>query len=473
MGNAGHRAAPAGAWAYLADRPSLAAPLAIGIGLAVRVPLAFNPGYVGDIEQWQRMTREILLRGLPHVYRLVLQEPAIGVYPPLYHYALGAVGWVYRTFFLPEFALETQRLTTLIKLTPIVGDCLIALVAYGFVRRLYAPAGRGARSAALISLLAVLLNPAIIFNSAYWGMFGDSLYTLWVVVALASAACDRVALAWVAITAAVLTKPQAAPFVPLIVWVTLVRPLWDGERRGRWKGMLWRWARAALAGLLTLGLVLLPFIIAGTVHQIVQALANTVGLMPVLSANAHNIWWLFTFGNGWASDAEPLLTLPVVGTLTARTVGLLAFGLAYLLALIRLGWRKPERASPESAWSLWTTAAYVTFAFTMLATEMHENYTYPALALLSAALPSSHRVRVFAVLLTVTALTTMVLHDPVIRPLLEGPLTVMVKRMEVGNSAFNFGLFLVWSGLLVGYRDVAGALRLGQPGGRAPLPAGG
>ena len=187
-----------------------------------------------------------------------------------------------------------------------------------------------------------------------------------------------------------------------------------------------------------------------------------MGLFPILSANAHNVWWLFTLGNGWTSDVEPLLVVPSIGALTPRLVGMGTFGLVYCLALLRLG--RPEgdeRGSPAAGWSLWLTAAYLSFAFYMLATEMHENYTYPALALLAAAWPVSRRTRALAVLLTITSLTTMILHDPPIQGSLEGPPYIALIRGTVGNSALNFVVFLAWTGVLIAHRRVAGALRLG------------
>lgn len=449
----------------LGQRPWVGVTIVLCVGLAVRVPLAFVPGYMADIVQWERLARQAYMEGLPHVYALVVQNPHIGIYPPLYHYALWFVGFVYHRFFSPEFVLETPVLSTLIKLVPILGDCAVALAVYGFVRHFSVRASTSERNWALCSLAAVLLNPAVVYNSAYWGMFGDPLYTLGIVLALWSAARGCIALAWVAITAGVLVKPQAVALVPLIIWATLLQPLWVGGA-GKWKSMVWRWGQAAMAGVLTLGVVWLPFVLAGTLSQAFQALRQTVGLFAILSANAHNVWWLFTVGNGWVSDVQPLVTLPYLGELTPRTVGLIAFGLAYALALLRLGWsegaenEQPSAASVVVGWSLWATAAYILFAFYMLATEMHENYIYPALVLLAASWPFSRRLRWFTVLLTLTALVTMILHDPPIQSSLEGPPYIALIRGTVGNSALNFVLFLVWTGLLIAHRRVKEALHV-------------
>jgi Gpi18-like mannosyltransferase len=398
-------------------------------GFAIRFPLTFVHGYVVDILHWETLSKEAYLGGVANIYRLSLENPNIGVYPPVYYYALTLVGFVYRHLFSPAYALRTQSLNVLIKLFPVLGDCVLGALAYVLVRRM-----RDAR-AGLLAATALLFNPAIVYNSAYWGMFGDSVYTALVLAALLAASQDRVAWAWAAITLGVWFKPQAAAFVPLVAWAT-------------WQPLeLARFLKAGLVGLAVTLLVWLPFIVGGTLPQAVAALRQTVGLFPYLSANAHNVWYFFTAGNSWVSDAEPL-----IGPLSPRALGLLAFGAAYALALLRL------RRSKEAP--ILPAAAYVAFAFYMLSTEMHENYIYPAIALLAAAWPLSRRVRTLAVALTLTALVTMVLHDPPIQGSLEGPPYIALISATVVNSGVNLLIFVLWTGALLTHRSVTRAMEI-------------
>ena len=104
-------------------------------GLALRLPLAFVHGYSADIGGSIELARNIVLKGLPHAYAPSLANPDLGVYPPAYYYVLGLLGAVYQRFFSPSFD-RTLTLDVMLKLVPILGDCLVALILYSLVRRL-------------------------------------------------------------------------------------------------------------------------------------------------------------------------------------------------------------------------------------------------------------------------------------------------------------------------------------------------
>ena len=360
-------------------------PLLLLAGFQIRAPLAFIAGYVGDQTYWEILARNAVTEGWPQVYALTVREPWLGVYPPLYHALLAIVGYVYQFLFSPAFQVPTTPLNVLVKLVPVLGDLLIGSVIFRVVRKL--AGSRAAWAAAAV----FLLNPAIIYCSSYWGMFGDPPYALGVLVAMAALWAGRVRWAWVALVLAVMIKPQAAVFGPLLAWATL-----RGSTPRQWLG-------AVLASGLTLAAILLPFALAGTLDDLVTSLSKTVGLFPVWSANAHNVWFVLSRGKSWVSDATPLL-----GPLPARTLGLGAFGLTYGYALWSLG-------VPPFGRRLFSTAAYVGMAFFMLATEMHENYLYPTVMFLALGSWESLRQRRLAGLVTLCALANMVLHDPLLR----------------------------------------------------------
>ncbi|HWN82527.1 MAG TPA: hypothetical protein VNM87_10555 [Candidatus Udaeobacter sp.] len=370
-------------WRALGQRQPLAV-LLIG-ALLVRAPLAFIAGYKGDQTYWEILARNAITAGWPHVYALTAREPWLGIYPPLYHAMLAIVGHVYQTIFSPAFQVPSPSLNVLVKLVPVGGDLLIGALIWRVVRRI------AGLQAAWMAAGAFLFNPAIIYCSSYWGMFGDPAYALGALAAVAAMCAGRVPMAWVAIAIAIMIKPQAAVFGPLLAWATL-----RGTSPRQWLG-------AVAAGGLTLGAILLPFVLAGTLGEMIQSLSKTVGLFPVLSANAHNVWFLWSHGKSWASDAVPIL-----GPFSARTIGLTAFALAYGLALWALG-KPPFRAR------LFPTAAYVGMAFFMLATEMHENYIYPTVMFLALASWESRFRRSLCGLVSMCALANMALHDPLFK----------------------------------------------------------
>jgi dolichyl-phosphate-mannose-protein mannosyltransferase len=385
------------------------------LALGVRLLLAFVPGYIGDQSAWAILARQAVEQGVPHIYALTLREPGLGVYPPLYHYLLASVGIIYQQFFSASLTLPSGVMYFLLKLVPILGDCAIGLLIYGGVRRL--ADDRTALGAALI----YLFSPAVIFMSAYWGMFGDSIYSFCVLFALLAVTLGRPNLALISIVAGVSIKPQAAVFVPLIIWAVLqsTRP-----RQG---------LQAGLVGALTLGVVWMPFIAADTLSEALTALQQTIGLFPILSANAHNLWYLLSLGHSWVSDATPL-----IGPLTARTIGLMAFGSLYLYLLYR------SYKTTLAGQQLCLLAAYIAFAFFMLSTEMHENYIFPTLVLLTVACWQSKFLRALLLVLTMTALANMALHDSLFRPT-DLSTTLLFARLALLNSAINSILFVLWT----------------------------
>lgn len=383
----------------------------LALGLALRLYFASMPGYPGDIDGWSRMSALAVRFGYPHMYDPGIFNRDEGVYPPFYHVMLNAVGLIYRQFVSPTFALGTPELNTLLKLFPIVCEMLLAATLYWGLGKTVD------RRAALVAVAAFLLNPAILYTSAYWGMFGDAFYALCVVIALFALQRERLLIAGAALAAGVFFKFQTVAFLPLIGW-WLLRPL-------HWKRLL----TFAVGFALATALIWLPYVLAGTLPNALRALRNTVGLFPVLAANAHNVWWLYSGGDVWQSDVQPVLA-----DLSARTVGLLAFGAAHELVLFR------SVALPQR----FAAAAYIGFAFYMLSTEMHENYLYPTVVLLVIAASAARRYAPLAIVISVTACFNMALHDVLIDPATWLPAGTLDSARML-NATVNGAVFAAWT----------------------------
>lgn len=347
-------------------------------------------GYVDDLTQFVEWVRHIALTGLPNAYDAHL---SFGPVMAFVWGILAAVDPVFRT------AVDASDLGVriLLKLPGILADFGLAAGVWYALR---ARPGWAAVGAAVI-----LLHPAIWFVSAWWGQY-DSIFALLVLVAYLLATADRDALAVVALTAALLTKPQVAPLVvPFAAWF-LARIGW------RSPASLGRLALLALVALGTTVVLWLPFLAAGGPAKYLANLATYQNdVYPVLSLNAWNLWWLIQelFAPGkFVGDNQAF-----IGPLTFRVV---AYGLTGLLLLV-VGagvYRRPS--APMLALGL-ATAALVAFAFL---TTMHERYAYAAVIFLTLLVPD-RRARWIALALGVVFTLNLVAAAHVY---LDGVLTV-------------------------------------------------
>jgi Gpi18-like mannosyltransferase len=327
--------------------------LAILVGVAIRVALLPTTGYADDLTQFVEWVRHIALNGLPHAYDAPL---SFGPVMAFVWGVLAALDPVFRT------AVDASDLGVriLLKLPATLADFGLAAGVWYALR---AKPGWAAAGAALI-----LLHPAIWFVSAWWGQY-ESIFALLVLVAYLFASAGRDALAVVALTAALLTKPQVAPLVvPFAAWF-LARIGW------RTPASIGRLAILAVVALATTAALWLPFIAAGGPANYLANLATYQNdVYSVLSLNAWNLWWLVQevfAGGSLVGDNQAFL-----GPLTFRLAG---FALTGLLLLI-VGYGVYRRPTAQTLALGLAAAALVAFAFL---TTMHERYAYAAVVFLA------------------------------------------------------------------------------------------
>jgi hypothetical protein len=310
-------------------------------------------------------------------------------YPPVALYQLGVVGRIYHAA-RPLFD-DSRWLTAAVKLPGILAELALLVVLYQFCRRYLSEA------AARWSTLAVWLNPAVLLDGAALGYL-DSQMAVPAVLATLAAWSGHPVWAGVLMAAAVLTKAQAVFVLPLVAV------------------LVWRIPGIRIPGILgfliTTAVVVLPFILRGAWDNLLQALSR-LAHHDMLSAQAANIWWLFTWAlrvqDGWPeSGAWAALTQEVrilgisravaLGYPNARIVGMLLVGGALLWACVRA--RRVVAASDACALAAWSCYAYA-----LLAAQVHENHLAPAVLLLApaAALEPAYR-RVFWLLTAVVSL---------------------------------------------------------------------
>jgi hypothetical protein len=338
-------------------------------------------------------------------------------------YGYRVVGWLYRHFydlsFDMEAALQSQALSVLVRLVAVVPHLATSLAIFGLLLRRF-----GARPA-LLACAAFALNPAAIFDAAYWGQ-PDMVHALFLLIAIYCFEEDRPLVGYAFIGLAAATKPQAWALLPFLAYVSL-------RRFGLVKSLLGG-AVAALAGLATC----IPYLVYGTFSEIFILPRLIAETMPVVTANAHNVWWLVTRGKpDFVFDSEPL-----IGPLAFLTYRQGATLLTLLVMAYGIWRTDPHGRDGE----LSAMAAYIAFAWFMVTTRAHENHDMFVLPLLVMATPRSRFAWAIFGLLSLTLLLNMALHDfglEALRASLLPPETWL--RVQLANAAVNVGILVVWS----------------------------
>ena len=338
------------------SRPWLVLGLGVLAALVIRAVLLPIPGLAGDLNEFAGWIHALATEPFGRAYDRNLTFPPVMVYV-----------WEAIAALDPRFLTATDAsdagVRVALKLAPTVADLGLA-AAVGF-------AVRHRPWLAVSGALAILLHPVVILLSAGFGQY-ESIYTLFGLVAALLAIGGRSSLAAVALGLALMTKPQALPFlVPFGAWFL--------AREG-WLGAL----RLAAIGVATIVVVWLPFVPAGGPGNYLQSIAfHQNELYNVLSLRAWNLWTLVqerAVGGQFLVD-----NAPVVGSLTARHIGYVLAGLMELLVLLAV----LRRPTPRQLLLGVGVASLVAFSFL---TTMHERYAFPAVVfLLVAALVARER----------------------------------------------------------------------------------
>ena len=341
------------------------------LAAGVRLPLLEQPGFPSDIAHFKRWGLFAVEHGLFRVYELLEIN-----HPPLSALLWWCIAHLARLI-NPAFgfqdpglavALDSVAYTVLVKGPACIADLLIGVLVYRWARQTAGP--RWAVAAAAM----ILLHPALIYDSAWWGQV-DSILALGLLVAFRSASVGQVRRSAVLYALTVLAKAQAMILLPVFA-------LLQWQRNG---------LRQALHGSEVLVSVLvlasLPFLVAAPGGHIFRSSGQAGGLQglgsfgtdPHPTNRAYNVWWLaLAPDQRQGSDLQPLW-----GSLPPRVIGLAGFGTVYMLALVWLWRRGPWE------WPIAAVAVYVSFF--VLPTQIHQRYLLPFFPLMVLAMTQHRR----------------------------------------------------------------------------------
>jgi len=391
----------------------------IFLGLLVRIPGLPREG-TGDMAIFKGWGLAVLDHGLTSVYAHppVAEKEAMGNayrlpcdYPPVSPLLLAVPAYVYRALAPRE---DCPRLhNVLVKLPVVLLELLAALGAVDVLRR----CGWGRKS--LWAFAALWLNPALIVAGAYLG-YQDSIFASLSLLCLLAIADNRPYSAGVVLALALLAKPQAILAAPVILAVLFTRQ--------NARAMV---LRAAVGALLVALVILLPFMLDGSVIAMFEGLAKRYAREAVLSGNCLNLWWIVAVGDG-AVLATPALRL-------MSRLAFVAFTAANLYVLLaRKGRTK----------GVFLCAGMQVYAYASICTGVHENHGLAALAFFAMLVIFGGQLRLVAILVSLMMAANLVLfyglgNGPILARMIHGyDRSLLLAWINVGLFAWAaWGLF--------------------------------
>ncbi|MFH1788541.1 MAG: NPCBM/NEW2 domain-containing protein [Candidatus Altiarchaeota archaeon] len=345
---------------------------ALLVGFHVRLLFMGHPGHTIDLAANARGSDTMAAHGLFAIFK---EYPNM-VMPPLWQVFLWASTMLHRLSFAGTIS------NFYLKLPGVLADLAVALIIYVIVRR------KASLKTAYASMLVFLLNPGIVYNSAYWGKW-DVLPMVFVVAALYFLSVKRPLISWALLALGVMVKLQILIYYPLFAFVTYRK--YDIKKT----------LACALASAVTVAVVSAPFIIgSGLGDMIEKGWTKPSESFPLATVNAYNLWYTVNYLKGhkltdlnWYYGIRDYEVLSL--GLTYKTAGLILFTLSYL-AVIYYVHRKKERAS------LYYAAASIAFFSFMLPTRVHERYMLYALPLLAVIAFKDKRFALFYAVLSIT-----------------------------------------------------------------------
>ncbi len=186
--------------------------------------------------------------------------------------------------------------------------------------------------------------------------------------------------------------------------------------------------------------VLLPFLASGRLRQVLTLPGHISSVMPVASANAHNLWWLVTRGEfPFVLDSEKL---PGLLPLSYRQAAL-------LLVVAALGFSVWRTWLARGPWELAALAAFSGHAWFCLTTAAHENHAFMVFPFLCLVWWRSRFLAAVLVLLIGTFSFNVLAHDFGLAALFDAALGRWSWRLQMAASGLNLAILAAWTAWLL------------------------
>ncbi|MGF9851420.1 hypothetical protein ABHN09_07545 [Bacillus paramobilis] len=314
--------------------------------LLLRLYLAFHlEGYERDQLFFVDWMNTVGKYGLGDVYA----HGDLVNYPPFFLALLGIYGGI-----LSFFNTYVEVAGVLIRVPSIVFE-VVAIIIFAIVsKRINNSIVRGA----LVTFFA--FSPAVIVDGTIWGQV-DMLHSILMVSSILLL-MSKPTWSGAIYAIALLAKFQSIVIAPVFAMYFL-KIIWE-KKEGK---QLTKFVMGFCIPLLIFGLY---FAAHGTfITMLKQAYLNAVGTFPTVTVFAMNIWY-YAIG----TDPNTVDTIQILPHITLKTVGLILLSIATALTCLYVFFHRHMNTAV-----LLKAATFISFAFFMLPTQMHERYAFPAL----------------------------------------------------------------------------------------------
>lgn len=312
------------------------------IGLGVRIVASFlYKGYQPDLNCFSGWADRVYQVGFSNFY--APGNPEIFTdYPPGYMYVLYVIGFIKHILPMSESALWL-----LIKAPALICDVITAYLIYTFAAK------RFQMNVSVLIAALYLFNIAVFTDSALWGQV-DSVFTLCLVLMLLCVLKKRLIPAYFLFGLAVLIKPQAFMFTPILIYAVIEQVFLQNFSWSKFCKNLF----SGLGAIAAVVLLALPF----GLDKVLLQYVDTLGSYAYASVNSFNLWGALNMN--W----EPLTPwMSIAGNIFIVLI-------VVYTAIIFF------RSKDDSKYCF--VAAFLSFATFILSVKMHERYAFPCMAML-------------------------------------------------------------------------------------------
>lgn len=316
--------------------------------------------------------------------------------PPLFVDILYLISYPMKKF--PQYAF------LFVKLPGTIADIFTSAIIYIASKKKFDGEGL-LKHAPFISMAVFLFNPAIIYNSAYWGKWDDPVLALFLVLTIYNYGKYKEGVFY---ALSILSKLQGVILAPVLF-----------RTNGLWK--------LVISFVVTSTVILLPFL-PDIITLYTNIFVTTFNWYPHVTISAYNFWWLFNW-HGWIKGWEyaPLDTKFYL-FVTPKYCGILVYLLVSVLLNVYI------RKYRYSFRSLCFASFFIYLTFFIFFTRIHERWMFWAIPFLALLVPIAGEKKyfyVYIILSTTYFLNMFVVLEKDINPFFQNPNTLIFLTITI------------------------------------------